>query len=348
MKKFINKLSSSGNLREEPTYDKEHLDTHFRKPTTLSQDTKDTSEEIKLRKSFSLSKATSPRFRASMDTDDFSSSKKKSSSGIKKEGKDNEKLHESDDKAMRKSFSLRGVFNKSSDQINKNETVRSPSLKGVFSSYDKVQNRHPAEMDGSDSEEDQDAFVPHNDQFDDKEYLATSPIRVPSAPGRMSSSPVPLSPTRASPSSPPMHLSTSSVRSPNSNNANTLNFTPTSSSSGLSASTPIIVPSSPPSTSVQAFTQSPPSNAQVPRIVAVDEFDSHFNFNNNTNDGGYRGRTDSITDDYGSEFGRICTESKLDGADEGDDIMDVEEDSVHVKKGGLFGFGQNKPRKLKA
>lgn len=283
-----------------------------------------------------------------MDADDFSK-KKSSSSGLKKE-KAKDKT-EGDDKLVRKSKSMKSVSTKkSSDQIKNPNSMRSPSLKSIFGPQYEQQRDGKVIMESSDSEEEDDAFVPHqHPNLIDEDNNFSAPIRVPSAPGRMSSpsshsySPSP-SPTlvslhtRASspsPSSSPYPISPTGKRSPGS---------PT-----------FFAPQSPASTSptarVPAFTQSPPQHVMVPtpHVIMADDLDAQFGNRSQKDDTflGNRSRTDSISDDFGSAFGSGLAHSDSRVSDS--EPIDMETDEmIHQKKSGLFSFGSNKPMKLKA
>jgi len=323
MKKLLNKLSTSGNLREETHLDNdEHIETHIRKNTSLPTDPQYTSEAFKMRKSFSSSKATSPRYRQAMEKEDLP--KKKSSTGIKKDKeKEADKLHESGDRVVRKSFSMRAVsLFKSSDQLKNNPDAlrtRSPSLKSIFMSQGDL---HDSDDNESATEED-DAFVPHDTTMEYHDHIT------PSTPTQVPSRTTPSPPFSASPSSSPSH-----------------------------------VPSlTPPSSRIVPFTQSPPTSSPSHHVVvAAEEFDLQFVSKNDSNQypaneySAARGRNDSITDDYGtqfgsgsgSEYGRARADSTMSDSSM-TEVMQLDSgDSIHHKKGSFFSFGQNKARKLKS
>jgi len=194
MKKLFNRLSSSGkidasSLKEEQYSDEEHLDTHYRKPTTLPAEPRDTSQDLKLKKSFSGSGSIGKGDHPSAFSVKKSSSVKLSKD---KEIKDKDKLNESTDKSLKKSGSTKKrSIGKSSDLLKKDtERLRSPSLKSIFVS-DYKQQRDLGSVESSDSEEE---GVPRSrgNSLHDDDFYTNAPIRVPSAPGRLASSPVPM------------------------------------------------------------------------------------------------------------------------------------------------------------
>jgi hypothetical protein len=331
MKKLLNKLSNSGNLRDE-SFPEEHLEIHYRKSTTLPSDAKDTSADFKMKKSFSLSKASSPRYKEAMESqqqEDFSK-KKSSSIGVRKEKvrPSLDKLNESDDKLVRKSKSMKSPT-----------SMRSPSLKSIFSNYEPQKDGKNVIVESSDSE-DEDAFVPHQhpDVHDDEHFNMTAPIRVPSAPARMAHSPTSsTSPSHSfSPSPSPVLVSL------NARAASPVPVTPTS----AGKRTPPFSSSSP-TAQVPAFTSAPPTNALVPtpHVIVADEFD--IAFSNRHNDSFINNN-----DDFGSPFksvfgapGHVQLDS--DKYEEPNDAMETDEIMRH-KKSGIFSFGSNKPMKLKA
>lgn len=246
---LINKLTSSGKMEsgmlKEDTDDTEYDAVHYRKPTTLDNThDADNSEDFKSRKSFSL-RGLSP-FKpqeTTTDSSDYEFSKKKSSSMRSmpdSQKLDKEKLHESDDKAVKKSFSLRGVpavFSKSPESKTPEPLAKSPSsIKTLFSStqyeqhYDfNVSEEHGEEEESDESSggEEAQAVVPTKtrrprvnstyDDFDEVKpknlassapafthYSPSSPVTLaphPSSPPKMPSSPPKV------PSSPPVPTS---------------------------------------------------------------------------------------------------------------------------------------------
>jgi len=330
MKKLLNKLNGSGKFDVDALREEEHLsgdehyeDVHYRKSATLPSDPRDHAEEIKpARKSSLPKKVISPRAKA-MENDD-----KRSSKEIQK---DKDKLNESDDKVIRKSFSLKNVtlFNKSTDQLKNTESpaVRSPSLKSMFSGYG-PQKDSLVDVDGSDEEMNEDAAVPHNRALgtrDDEDLYFTAPIRVPSAPARAVTSPSPKGSKSPMMSSSPAQARTASPRIINSPPGSP-QFTTQSSSPRVPTFSP--TPTAPP----QALKPSP-------LVLVADDFDAHF-----SNMGG-RARNESITDDYGAPYRR--EKDHVDYAE--DDEVDLDNELMQDRpKGGLFSsFGANKPKKLK-
>lgn len=200
-------------------------------------------------------------------------------------------------------------------------------------------------MDSSDSE-DEDAFVPHqHPNILDDEFNVNTPIRVPSAPARMASSPSPspspslvslqVRTTSPSPTPSPTYASSTGKRSP------------TSPSSFMAPSTPPPFSTSP-TARVPAFTQAPPSHACVPtpHLVAADDFDAKFGHDgaifgnrNGADDSAFGNRTRSDLDHFG--IGKVHVDSHVD-SDTEPDAMETDE-IVHQKKSGLFSFGSNKP-----
>jgi len=355
MKKLFNKLSNSGNLKDD-MFEDEYMDNHVRKPTILPPDAKDTSQDIKAKRSFSLSKATSPRLKA-IDSEEFSK-KKSSSSGVKKE-KDSQKdiLHESDDK-LKKSKSAKTVsIFKSADQVKNPNQMRSPSLKGIFMSPYEQQKEGREILDIDSDSEDDDAFVPsQSPTFMDEDFNASPPIRVPSAPARMATSPTPISPNvRVSPTPISPNVRASSPSSPTAYSSSpSLFVTPGKAPSPFKLSyspppTPVLLGSPSPTPQVLAFTQAPPSYAvakPTPHVIVADELDTKFDSMRMDNKFSFRERNDSITDDFG--VGHFRSDAKLDSDSENDAFDDMDTDMGHHKKGGLFSFGSNKSMKLKA
>lgn len=351
MKKLFNKLSTSGNLREEVHVEEEQSDTGFRKSCSLPADAKDTSEDLKTKRSFSLSKATSPRFKDAMESEDFSK-KKSSSSGLKKE-KIKDKLNESDDKLVRKSKSMKNVStSKKTSDVKSPNSMRSPSLKSIFASqYDQQQDSKDIMLSSDSESETEDAFVPH--QHNDDEFASLSlPFRVPSAPGRLASSPSP-SPISPSPSPSLVSLHARSTSPSPSTSPYPLSPSPTASSNSRTPVSPVtFMSNSPPSFSSVPFTQSPPPHACVPtpHVVGTDEIDAKYGHNGaifgtraTTNDSLF-GDSDS-KDHFG--LGKVHVDSHVDSDSETFDSMETDE-IVHQKKSGLFSFGSNKSTKLKA
>lgn len=348
MKKLFNKLSASGNLREEVnTEEDEHLDTHFRKPTTLPADAKDTSEDIKVKKSFSLSKATSPRFKDALEGEEFSK-KKSTSTGLKKDKpKDKLNLNESDDKHVRKSKSAKAISpKKSSDQLKGSASMRSPSLKSIFASqYEQQKDGHIMDS-SSDSDSEEDAFVLHQhpNPLDDDEFNLSFPIRVPSAPARLASSPSPS----PSPSFVSLHVRTSSP-SPSLNNGMRVTTPTTPPPLALPPSSPVPFSTSP-TARVPAFTQSPPAHALAPKphLVIADEFDAKFG--PTAHDGAIFGTPDSFNGDRDRseslDHFNLGKDTRLDS--ESVEYTTETDEVVYQKKSGLFSFGSNKSTKLKA
>lgn len=182
----------------------------------------------------------------------------------------------------------------------------------------------------SDSEEEEDAFVPHNhpdlrEENENDNFNFSTPIRVPSAPARLATSP---SFSSSSPSPSPTMVSL---------NVRTASPSPSFVSSP-GKKTLALNSSSPPS-----FTKMPPSHAlsptpSSPHVIMADEFDSTF---------GTRKSSDSfgtpikfMESDFRSE-GRVHADSRIDDYEE---PVDEEEEVLHQKnKSGLFSFGSNKP-----
>lgn len=318
---LINKLTSSGKLeagvlKDDMDDDEEH-DAHYRKTTTLdSANDADHSEEFKFKKSFSL-KGLSP-FKPQETTPDAdnSFSKRKSSSmrSMPDAQKiDKEKLHESDDKFMKKSFSLRGVpsvFSKSPESKTP-EPLKSPSsLKNLFSPtqyeqhYDFNANEESDEESSSEGEEAQ-AVVPNkpgrrprvNSTYDDfeeakpKALAASAPVFTQ----QRASSPVTLAPY---PSSPPK----------------------------LQSSTPPKVPSSPPSGQVPAsFASSPPRAQPAPSPRLQERPQAQV----------------AVTDDFEAQFGRMRSESN---ASDDDMLITTNSNGSPLS---MFNPFSSKARKLK-
>jgi hypothetical protein len=278
---LINKLTSSGKLDagvlKDDMDDDEENDVHYRKTSTLdSTNDADHSEEFKFKKSFSLKGLSPFKPQETAPDSDYNFSKRKSSSmrsmpdGQKLDAK--EKLHESDDKFMKKSFSLRGVpsvFSKSPESKTP-EPLKSPSsLKNLFSPtqyeqhYDFNVNEESEEEESSSEGEEAQAVVPTkagrrprvNSTYDDFDESRPKPLAA-SAPvftHQAASSPVARAPH---PSSPPKL-----------------------------PSSPPKVPSSPPSGQVPASFASSPPRAQVtasprlqerPPAVVTDDFEAQF------------------------------------------------------------------------
>jgi hypothetical protein len=328
MKKLFNRLSLSGKiesdtLREDTYSDEEHLDTHYRKKESLPADSKDTSQDLKLKKSFSGGSGGSVG-RSNKDYD--FAKKKSSSSGIKKqkdkdtkENKDNEKLNESDDKALKKSSSLRKKSSKSYE--GKNE-MKSPALKSVFVS----EYEHTRDGSVESGESDDDVPHSHNDSLHDDDFYTTTPIRVPSAPARLASSPIALPPKSPSPSA------AASAASPRMDSPPSFTASPPQ-----KAFSPQAQYGMSPSAQLPRSVSSPNPAAHSPKIVA-DDFDLRFGAHGHA-------RTDSISDDY-EKLGNFARDRTDSVADEEAEIIPDEEMSNQKGKSGRFTFG-NKAKKLK-
>lgn len=234
---LINKLTSSGRLDAGVLKDDmdDENDPHFRKDATLeTTHDVDRSEEFKFKKSFSF-KGLSP-FKpqeASLEGDNGFAKRKSSSMRNMPDTQklDKEKLHESDDKFMKKSFSLRGVpsvFSKS-PEAKTPEPLRSPSsLKNLFSPSQYEQHYDFNVADESDEEssseeeeegEEAQAVVPTKasrrprvnstyDDFDDarpKPLAASAPAftNAPASPAAFAKTPTSPLALAPPPSSPP-------------------------------------------------------------------------------------------------------------------------------------------------
>jgi len=296
MKKLFNKLSYSGKMEDDMHEDEEILDINYRKPTALPADVRDNSEDIKMKRS--INKKALSKSKDSLEVEeDFH--KKKSSSGSVKSHKssDKNKLHESDDKVAKKSFSMRtaSLF-KSSDQIKDPDSMKSPSLKSVYvSEYEEPQE----ELDGSDSEDD--AAVPRRgSSVSADDGYSTTPLRVPSAPGRMSSyappriislSPRSVSPTAYTPSTPPS-MSLNQSPSP-------VAHVPSNSFPRSASSPPAVIS----------------TYGATPHVVVADDFDTRF------------ASKKSVSDEtaFGSEYG--ATRSDYAQADDRDTMTDDGDDT---------------------
>jgi hypothetical protein len=325
MKKLLNKLGSGNNsLREDNTSsdDEEHLDAHFRKPTSLPADARDTSEDLKLKKSGSVGKGNA-------EVSDFS--KKKSSSNGIKAPKDKDKLNESDDKALRKSGSRRRSVNKSSEV--KPEGLKSPSLKSIFTSYD--QQRDTGLMAGNNESDDEDS-VPRsrgNSMHDDDDQFYP-PVRVPSAPARIS--PTNVTPQRRG-TSPRMEspASSSSAFSPFAASPNHVYSPPSSPYRAASPNghVPTLLP--------RTMSSPPPVASQSRDVLIADDFDLRFA-------GSVRAHahTEPVSEEtaLGTDFARERKDSVQ------DDVQMIDDDGELLNqkaKSGLLSFGSNKPKKLK-
>jgi len=333
MKKLLNRLSTSGkieanSLREEDTHsDEEHLDTHFRKPASLPADARDTSQDIKVKKSFSGSGSLGRS--ASYKDTSSDSPKKKSSNGIKKdkEAKDKDKLNESDDKSLRKSGSRKNSIKKSSE-IKNPDSMKSPSLKSIFSSsYEQQRDTGLIESSSDESEDDSVPRSRGNSMHDDDDEYSFKPIRVPSAPGRMATSPLPT--TLSTPTKSAMRAaSPRALDSPS-----TVQFAPSSPQySPPKSPTYAPVPNLP-----RSMSSPNPAGTNTREVIAADDFDLRF--------GVGRERTESISDEaaLGADFSRGRTDSVSEDAE----MFDNGEVSNQKTKSGLFSFGRNTPKKLK-
>ena len=202
-------------------------------------------------------------------------------------------------------------------------------------------NNSVLQEDGSD-QSDNDDSIPrsHGKQtLDDDEFYSTTPIRVPSAPGRLASSPYTT----------PTHMASPRMDSSSPASAYAAPTTPAHMASPrmdyLSPASAHSPPKSPyvaPSPSAQASTlsrsvSSPnPATATPKRVVPADDFDLRFA-------GAGHARTDSVSDEtaLGGDFAR---NERFDAKSE--EVEDAaEHDEVLKQKGkGLFSFGSNKPK----
>lgn len=326
MKKLLNKLSNSGKIDVDSLREDSYSDEHIRKPSSLPSDSRDTSQEIKLKKSFSGG--------GSVGRDNDFNKKKSSSSGIKspRDKELKEKLNESDDKALRKSGSRKNSMKKSVE-IKNQDSMKSPALKNMFaSSYE-----HQKDTALVDSDSSEDESVPRsrgNSMHDDEEFYTTMPIRVPSAPGRLASSPVPL---HSTPPLAALHVSPRASDSP-------APSSPYMHSPPASPFRPVAVPTSP-----TAGAQVPnlprsvstPSPRVAQNVVAADDFDLRFGVVG-------RPRNDSITDESETVLGSDYARSQAADDDEEDvDMIDDVEVTNQKGKTGLFSPRKNKAKKLK-
>lgn len=355
MKKLFNKLSVSGKLeadtlREDKDYsDEEHVDTHYRKSSALPADTKDTSQDLKMKKSFSGGTGSVGR-----NNKDYEFAKQKSSSsGIKKqekEIKDKEKLNVSTDKALKKSPSRKKSLSKSTEV---KDEMRSPALKGVSSPHE----RRNGSVDSDESDED---IVIRNreESLQDDDFHATSPIRVPSAPARLASSPMFL-PTKSS--SPSARAVSPRMDSPHAFTAPSSPFT--ASPPAFTASPPqkafspqpqyglvmspsqpqFNVASSPPAHLPRSVSSPNPAGARSPQVIAADDFDLRFG----GADSGHA-RTDSNSDNHKTALGNDFARDRADSVPDEAEIPEDDGEATNQKgKGGRFTFGSNKGKKLK-
>jgi len=313
MKKLLNKLSNSGRMELDGGAGEERLDMHVKKTTTLPADTRDTSQDIKIKKSFSSSGSIG-----------------RSSGGIKhqKDKEAKEKLNESDDKSLRKS----GSQKKKSSEVKNPDSMRSPSLKSIFSSsYE--QQRDTGLIESSDSEEEDNVPRSRGNSMHDDELLeihtrSTTPVRVPSAPVRLAVSPVPAysTPPRSNPAS---RAASPRMDSPPSSAFST--YSPPRSPLYTGAASP--VPNLPRSVS------SPnPAISNQRSVIDADEFDRRF--------ANPVLHSEAVSDEtaLGADFSHSRTESVSEDVDmddyQGGELMNQR------SKSGLFSFG-NKPKKLK-
>lgn len=329
MKKLLNKLSNSQKLEDDHQEDEEILDTNFRKSSTLPADQKDSSEEIKLKRSLNK-KALVKSNKDSLDFEeggDFSNKKKGSGSLRVKNEKnaDKDKLHESD--GLKKSSSVKAVsIKKSSDKVKDPDNMKSPSLKSVYVSEDEQ-----PEPESEESDED-DAAVPKRRGNSDEH--STTLLRVPSS----SSSPSPRSM-----SSPPPRVIALSPRSPSPTffSSSSPAPQPTFYSSPSLAPPPSFYSSPSPASPAPRLPTSPaPASAASPHVVMADEFDATFAARDR------KAETDETA--FSSEYGQTRSDHRVRDDDDDDDAMMMDGDDNKKGKSGLFSFGGNKPRKLKA
>jgi hypothetical protein len=323
MKKLFSKHSK---VDDEARDDEEILDINYRKSSSIPSDSRDDQEEIKMKRS--LNKKAMLKNKDSMETEEeFHFKNKKTSGGSvrahkeKEKVSDKDKLHENDDKPMKKSFSMRTVsLFKSSDQEKDPDSMKSPSLKSVY--VGEYEQPDPVE----DSDSDDDAAVPKRRGKNEDGY-STTLLRVPSAPGRLASlAPPQLAPRSVSPNGYQQSGTPTEYTRPVSPIAY-ISPSPRSISP-----TPYAPPASP-------HYQSPSPTPYVPRSPTADSFDTNTGM-------AYGGRKQKVSDEtaFGFEY------DKRSDYNRDNDVMltDEGDDGNQKSKGGLFSFGSNKPRKLKS